>query len=244
MVVRKNYANEEEDDYEKAESEKGEEDVEATEGSDSSNLGTTVPDSETIKEDIKNTSPHSNTSLPHTSEGDGRHSDGRKTTAEEGEKEEAFGALIVLFGEGVRSSHHGRAYSRSPARADPSIPAARGLRTSEPIPPFEDDRGRRRRRRGGKGGIGFGGGGRGGGGEGFGGAGGGGGRGRGGFGGGGGGGGWLQRRGRGWKPLRLSQGPLIQGATRVGGRDGGGGEEPMEMEEGATGGGEDPMEMG
>lgn len=44
---------------------------------------------ETIKEDIKNTSPHSNTSLPHTYEGDGRHSDGGKTAAEEGEKEEA-----------------------------------------------------------------------------------------------------------------------------------------------------------
>lgn len=85
IVVRKNYANEEEDDYEKVESEKGEEEMEATEGSDSSNLGTNVPDSETIKEDIKNTSPHSNTSLPHTSSAD----EGGKTSADDGEKEEA-----------------------------------------------------------------------------------------------------------------------------------------------------------
>ncbi|XP_057847147.2 glycine-rich RNA-binding protein 10-like [Cryptomeria japonica] len=71
------------------------------------------------------------------------------------------------------------------------------------------------------------------------GGGGGGGGGRGGFGGGGGGGGWLQRRGKGGKPLRLSQGPLIQGAARAGGRDVGGGEGgdvAMEMGQGVVGG--------
>ncbi|XP_059067632.1 uncharacterized protein LOC131858415 [Cryptomeria japonica] len=69
---------------------------------------------------------------------------------------------------------------------------------AEPMPSFEDDRaprqGRRRRLgRGGRDGRGVGGG-RGG---------------RGGFGCGAGGGGWLQRRGRGGKPLRLPQGRLI-----------------------------------
>lgn len=116
---------------------------------------------------------------------------------------------------------------------------------TELIPDFEEERGRRWRRRGGRrvvGGWGRGdggGGGGGGGGRGFGGG--------GGFEGGGGGGGRLQQRGRGGQPLQLSQGPLMQGGMRLGGKDASEGQVPMDTEEGVTregATGEAPMDMG
>lgn len=87
-------------------------------------------------------------------------------------------------------------------------PILRILDLAEPIPAFEDERGRRRRRAGGRGdGGGVGGGGGGDGGDG---------------GGGGGGGGGLgmrsQRRGRGGLPLQISQGPLIPRGVQLSGR--------------------------
>lgn len=90
IVARKNYVNEGEEDSEKAESDKVEDDMEATKGSESSKLDTNASDSETIKDDNKNTSPSSATSPPHNqiSEEDRRNSEGGQTVVEGGEKEE------------------------------------------------------------------------------------------------------------------------------------------------------------
>ncbi|XP_059076676.1 uncharacterized protein LOC131875952 [Cryptomeria japonica] len=83
-----NYVNEGEEDSEKAESDKVEDDMEATEGSKSSKMDTNAPKYETIKDDNKNASPYSNTSPLHISEEDRRKSEGRQTAAKGGEKEE------------------------------------------------------------------------------------------------------------------------------------------------------------
>lgn len=66
IVVRKNYTKEGEEDSEKAESDKGEDDMEATKGSESYKMYTNTPDSKTVKDDNKNTFPSSTTSPPPT----------------------------------------------------------------------------------------------------------------------------------------------------------------------------------
>lgn len=57
IVERKNYVKDDVEDSEKEESDKAEDDMEATEGSKSFKMDTNTPDFETVQKDNKNTSP-------------------------------------------------------------------------------------------------------------------------------------------------------------------------------------------